>query len=219
MNDQLRVVIVDDDEDIVENLRIILTLKGKMLVVGTANNGEEALNLLKDVEADVALIDLVMPVMNGTQLIRVLNERYPALKKLVFTTFSEEKNIAEAIINGADSYIVKDISDKLIASIKLLMQGQSIFDRKVVNWIRKSIKRPMPEDLIRSEVLFRELTNRELYICGILANGLTNNQIAKELFISEGTVKNYISSIYEKTGIHDRTQLVMALQKSLTIKL
>jgi DNA-binding NarL/FixJ family response regulator len=219
MANKLKVIIVDDDNDIVENLKIILTVKGDINVVGTANNGEEALLLLDEVQADIAIIDLQMPVMSGTQLIRALKVKHPSIKKLVYTTFSEDKDIAEAIINGADSYITKDISDKLLHSIMLLAQGQSIFDRRVVEWLRKCIKQPKSDELISSDVLFKELTNRELYICEILSNGFTNKEIAKQLFISEGTVKNYISSIYDKTGIHDRTQLVIALQKNLTIKL
>ena len=220
MPEKPSVIIVDDDPDIVENLKIILSAKGDINVVGIAHNGEEALLLLEKVRADLALIDLKMPVMSGTQLIRALNEKYPDMKKMVLTTFCEDRDIAEAIINGADSYITKDLSDKLLYAIKLLMQGQSIFDKRVMEWIRRSVRISAASgEAIISEVLFRELTARELYICEILANGFTNCQIAKQLFISEGTVKNYISSIYEKTGIHDRTQLVMALKRNLTIKL
>ena len=219
MTDQLTVIIVDDDRDIVENLRIILNAKDDINVVGSAYNGEEALLLLEAVKADLALIDLKMPVMSGTQLIRALNEKYPAMKKMVLTTFCEDRDIAEAIINGADSYITKDLSDKLIYAIKLLMQGQSIFDKKVVEWIRKSIRQSAADDMISRKVLFNDLTARELYICEILANGYSNSQIAEQLFISEGTVKNYISSIYDKTGIHNRTKLAMVLQQNLIYKL
>ena len=219
MTDKLKVIVVDDDHDIVENLKIILTTKGNIDVVGTAYNGEEALTLLEQVYADLALIDLKMPVMSGTQLIRALSEKYPDMKKMVLTTFCEDKDIAEAIVNGADSYITKDLSDKLLSAIKLLTLGQSIFDRRVVAWIRKSIKLSASSETIMSKVIFKELNARELYICEIMANGYTNDQIAQQLFISEGTVKNYISSIYEKTGIHNRTQLVMALNQNLTIKL
>ena len=219
MTDNLRVIIVDDDNDIVENLKIVLAAKGDIEVVGTANNGEEALLLLENVKADLALVDLKMPVMSGTQLIRALSEKYPAMKKLVLTTFCDDRDIAEAIVNGADSYITKDLSDKLMSSIKLLRQGQCIFDRRVLEWIRKSVRKASSDGAISSDVLFKELTARELFICGIIAEGFTNSEIAKQLFITEGTVKNYISSIYEKTGIHNRTQLVMALQNNLTIRL
>jgi len=219
MTDKPTVIIVDDDHDIVDNLKIILEKKGGFTVVGTAYNGEEALLTLEEVQADIALIDLQMPVMSGIQLICILNEKYPAMKKMVLTTFCEERDIAEAIVNGADSYITKDLSDKVINALKLLIQGQSIFDKRVVDWIRRNIRQIETDKMINKKLLFKTLTAREHSICALLASGCTNGQIAKDLFISEGTVRNYMSSIYEKTGIRDRIQLVMALKSNLTIKL
>ncbi|MDR2711846.1 MAG: response regulator transcription factor [Clostridiales bacterium] len=219
MTDKPTVIIVDDEHDMVDNLKIILEKKGGFDVVGTAYNGEEALLLLEEIQADIALIDLKMPVMGGIQLIRILNEKYPAMKKMVLTTFCAERDIAEAIVNGADSYILKDLSSKVIHALKLLMQGQSIFDKRVVDWIRGNIRQIETDKTISKKILFKSLTAREYSICVLLANGYTNGQIAKELFISEGTVRNYMSSIYEKIGIRDRIQLVMTLKDSLTIKL
>jgi len=220
MTDKPTVIIVDDDPDIVDNLKIILEIRGGFTVVGTAYNGEEALLLLQEIQADLALIDLQMPPgMGGIQLIRIINEKYPAMKKVVLTTFCEERDIAEAIVNGADSYILKDLSDKLIHALKLLMQGQSIFDKRVVDWIRRNIRQVATDKVISKKILFEALTAREHSICWLLQKGYTNKQIAQQLFISEGTVRNYMSSIYEKTGIRERIQLVMALKKNLTIKL
>lgn len=217
--DKLKVFVVDDEKDARENLEVILTMRGNFDVVGTASNGEEALAALEVVDADIAVIDLCMPVMSGAQLIRVLKAKYPEMKKLVFTAHFDEKNFAEAIINGADAYIIKGIAAKLLDAINLLMHGQSIFDSRVVEWIRKSIVQPAEGEIISSEILFNKLAYREISVCEKLADGLSNAEIAKELFIAESTVRNYISSIYGKTGIHDRAALAVALQKSLRIRL
>ncbi|MCL1872604.1 MAG: response regulator transcription factor [Clostridiales bacterium] len=218
MIDKQTIIVVDDDHDIVENLKIILEKRGGFEVVGTAYNGKEALLLLEEIQADLMLIDLEMPVMNGIQLICDLNGKYPFMKKMVLTTFCGEKDIAEAIISGADSYITKDLSDKLIHAIKLLLQGQSIFDRRVLKWIRKIARQTNEDAPISKKILFENMTLRERQTCRLLASGCTNSQIAEKLFIAEGTVRNYMSSIYEKTGISDRIQLVMALKKDLPIE-
>ena len=219
MKDEVRVLLVDDDVDFIENLKLLLTLKGKFDVVGTATSGGEALEVLKRTYADIAVIDLMMPGMSGLLLTRILNEKYPLMKKLVFTTFSDEKNIAEAIVNGADTYLVKGSPSKLIESINLLMMDQSIFDKKVVDWIRKNLAKTPSQDTIECDKLFQVLSETELAICEPLSEGYTNAQIAKALSFSEGTVKNAISSIFMKTGIDNRTKLASAMQKSLTVKL
>ena len=200
-----KVLLVDDEEMLLDSLEIILSLND-MEIVGKAHDGNECLDLLKSVSCDIALVDLNMKGMGGIELIGHLKKKYPDIRILVLTTFYDDNNITEAISNGADGYLLKDSGkDAILGAISQLMKGVSVLDPKVM----QRLTAMMSKNDNRS--LYDELTEREREIASLLAEGLTNRQIADKLFISEGTVKNYISNIYDKTGIHDRVKLVVAL--------
>lgn len=200
-----RVLLVDDENMLLDSLEIILSVND-MEIVGKAHDGHEALKILKDTECDVALVDLNMKGMGGIELIGHMKKEYPSIKILVLTTFYDDKNITDAISNGADGYLLKDSGkDAILGAVSQLMSGVSVLDPKVMSRLTSLMTKNTSDDL------FVEMTEREREIAGLLAEGLTNRQIADKLYISEGTVKNYISSIYDKTGIHDRVKLVVAL--------
>lgn len=200
-----KVLLVDDEEMLLDSLEIILSLND-MEIVGKAHDGNECLEVLKKVSCDIALVDLNMKGMGGIELIGHLKKKYPDIRILVLTTFYDDNNITEAISNGADGYLLKDSGkDAILGAISQLMNGVSVLDPKVMQRLTAMMSKN------NNKSLYDELTEREREIASLLVEGLSNKQIADRLFISEGTVKNYISSIYDKTGIHDRVKLVVAL--------
>lgn len=203
----IKVLLVDDETMLLESLEVILTLND-MEVVGKAHDGNEALEILKKQSCDIALVDLNMKGMGGIELIGHLKKKYPDLKILVLTTFYDDKNITDAISRGAHGYLLKDSGkDAILGAVGQLMSGVSVLDPKVLQRLTALMNKNQTPDLLD------EMTGREREIATLLAEGLTNKQIADKLYISEGTVKNYISNIYDKTGIHDRVKLVVALSQ------
>ena len=171
---------------------------------------------------DVMLIDLNMPVMGGIELISEVKKKKSDIKIVVLTTFYDNDNISQALKNGADGYILKDSGkDAIINAISQAVNGNGVLDHKVMQKLtgmlanndeKEEKHKSMDNEKINSSVS-EILTSRELEIAKLIADGLTNSQIASVLFISEGTVKNYVSNIYDKTNIHDRAKLVVYLRE------
>ena len=200
-----KVLLVDDENMLLDSLEIILSVND-MEITGKAHDGREALDILREKECDIALVDLNMKGMGGIELIGHMKRMYPGVRILVLTTFYDDKNITDAISSGADGYLLKDSGkDAILGAVSQLMSGVNVLDPKVMARLTSLMNKNTSDDL------YVEMTEREREIAGLLAEGLTNRQIADKLYISEGTVKNYISSIYDKTGIHDRVKLVVAL--------
>ncbi|MBR5420965.1 MAG: response regulator transcription factor [Lachnospiraceae bacterium] len=200
-----RVLLVDDENMLLDSLEIILSVNDYE-IIGKAHDGHEALDILRSAACDIALVDLNMKGMGGIELIGHMKRMYPDVKILVLTTFYDDKNITDAISNGADGYLLKDSGkDAILGAVGQLMHGVSVLDPKVMMRLTSLMNKNSTPDLCE------EMTEREREIATLLTEGLTNRQIADKLYISEGTVKNYISSIYDKTGIHDRVKLVVAL--------
>lgn len=211
---KLRVMLVDDEPLLLESLEIILSLNG-MEIVGMAHEGREALEILKEVTCDLALVDLNMKGMGGIELILHMKEIYPHIKILVLTTFYDDKNITQAIANGADGYLLKDSGkNAILGAIEQVMGGRNVIDSKVMQRLAVLMSQSLEglDTEVKGLNLPGGITSREEEICTLLVQGFTNKQIAEKLYISEGTVKNYISSIYDKTGIHDRAKLIVAIK-------
>ena len=207
-----RILLVDDEPLLLDSLEIILSMNG-MEIVGKAKDGTEALRFLETVTCDLALVDLNMKGMGGIELIEKLRGKYPAVKILVLTTFYDDTNITKAIANGADGYLLKDSGkDAILGAIEQILSGRNVIDHKVMLRLAALMGAKEPQKESQREELAPDMTEREKEICTLLAEGLTNRQIAEQLYISEGTVKNYISSIYDKTGIHDRAKLIVAMK-------
>ncbi len=228
----IRVFLIDDEELLTESMEIILTVKGQMAVVGIAKDGKEALQKLEQVTADIALVDLNMKGMGGIELIPKLKERYPNMKLLVLTTFYDNHYITEALAGGADGYLLKDSAgDTIIKAIHQLLAGQSVLAGKVLEALTRMMAgqggngvaeaggggaghmdNVTKQEKLTDAKLPKDLTPRELEICGLLTKGYSNTELAKELYLAEGTVKNYMMNIYDKFDIHDRTALVLFLK-------
>ena len=221
-----KILLVDDEALLLESLEIILTMSGEHTVLGKAANGVEALSLLQKEEPDVMLLDLNMPGMGGIELIPKVKAEYPDVKILVLTTFYDEKNIASAIAGGATGYLLKDSGkDAILSAVDQAVKGQSVLDRKVMEKLNamlasgSSVNAPSDasmekkmDDSEKVDISTFGITEREKEICRLICEGCTNAQIASILFISEGTVKNYVSNIYDKLDEHDRTKLVLKLR-------
>ena len=226
----VRVFLVDDEELLTESMEIILSVKGQMDVVGVAKDGKEALERLQETTADIALVDLNMKGMGGIELIPKLKELYPEMKVLVLTTFYDDHYITEALAGGADGYLLKDSSgDTIIKAIHQLLAGQSVLAGKVLEALSRMMVQgehresepaegdgKVTEKKPDKRMLPKDLTARELEICGLLTKGYSNSELAKELFLAEGTVKNYMMSLYDKFDIHDRTALVLFLKEMIS---
>lgn len=209
---KIQVLLVDDEPLLLESLEIILTFH-QMEIIGKAHDGQEALQILADSRCDLVLVDLNMKGMGGIELISHIKKDYPDIKILVLTTFYDDKHVTQAIGGGADGYLLKDSGkDAILGAIEQIMGGRDVIDHKVMTRLAALMSAASKQaGEIREPSLLAGMTDREQEICSLLAQGLTNRQIAEALFISEGTVKNYISGIYEKTGIHDRAKLIVAM--------
>lgn len=202
-----KVILVDDEPLLLESLEIILSMNG-MEITGMAHDGSEALSMLMDRQCDIALVDLNMKGMGGIELIEKIKKAYNNVKILVLTTFYDDKYITKAIANGADGYLLKDSGKAaILGAIEQIMQGRNVIDSKVMERIALLMNRKA-----ENQAIYENFTDREKEICSLLSKGFTNKQIAEKLYISEGTVKNHISSIYDKTGIHDRAKLIVELK-------
>ena len=215
-----KILLVDDENLLLDSLEIILSLNG-MEIVGKANDGYEALDILAETQCDIALVDINMKGMGGIELIGHMKEKHKDVKILVLTTFYDDDNITKAITGGADGYLLKDSGkDTILGAVNQIMGGVTVLDQKVMIRLTQLMSgaKMAPDSGSSSsstlENLAQDITEREKEICTLLVEGLTNKQIAQRLYISEGTVKNYISNIYDKTGIHDRVKLIVALKDS-----
>lgn len=207
-----KVLLVDDEKLLTDSLEIILSFNN-MEIAGKAGDGNEALQILeeKNISCDIALVDLNMKGMGGIELIRIMKERFPQIKILVLTTFYDDKYITEAISSGADGYLLKDSGkDAILGAITQILSGITVLDKKVMARLSELMADNFGKN---NKDISDELTDRENEICYLMVEGLSNKQIADRLYISEGTVKNYISNIYDKTGIHDRVKLIVELRK------
>ena len=222
----VKILLVDDEPLLLESLEIILTMSGDYKVCGKAGNGVEALDLLSQDVPDVMLVDLNMPGMGGIELIPKVRSEHPDIKIIVLTTFYDEKSIASAIAGGASGYLLKDSGkDAILNAVEQAIKGQSVLDIKVMqklNAMMASGTSLQEEGNGKSggasntasgkDLSEYGLTEREKEICRLICEGCTNAQIASILYISEGTVKNYVSTIYDKFNEHDRTRLVLKLK-------
>jgi DNA-binding NarL/FixJ family response regulator len=210
----IRVLICDDQVIVCEGLQAILSTAPDVEVVGIAHDGAQAVDAIPGARPDVVLMDLKMPVMNGVQATRLIRERYPAVRVLVLTTYDADEWVFDAIRGGAAGYLLKDTPrERLIEAIRDTVAGKTHVDPAVAGKLFAQVAaRGAPVDTS----IAKDLSEREREVLGLLARGLTNAQIAKRLYLSEGTVRNYVSSILAKLGVPDRTQAaVLALRYGL----
>lgn len=207
---KIKVMLVDDQVLLREGLKTIINLQDTMEVALEASNGREAIELLKSKPIDVILMDIRMPELNGIEATSKIKESYPDISIIVLTTFNEEELIVDALASGADGYLLKDIDAKrLIAAVQDAYDGDILLPSKVAAMLARRLSGKGKSHSNKSEGTgaIDELTDRELEIGKLISNGMTNRQIANTLYLSEGTVKNYISEIYKKLGTNNRTKV------------
>lgn len=198
----MRIIVVDDDKIVVKSLETILSAMN-FEVVGHAYNGKDALELFKQIKPDVCLMDIRMDGYDGIWATEKIIETDKEAKILLLTTFSEEDYIKEGVKKGAKGYILKDNFDELKSAIETVYNGNMVFDPDVYKIAINIKKGEIPENL----------TDREGEILELIADGKNNKEIGEILFLSEGTVRNHVSSILLKTNSRDRTELAVKYLK------
>lgn len=208
--EKIKVIIADDQKILAQGLEMLLSLEEDIEVIGIVNNGQEVLDKMKTTMPHVILMDIQMPVLNGVECTKLVLEKYPTVKILILTTFDDNEYIEQALHNGASGYMLKDLTaEKLSAAIRDVYHGNTVMDKKITEKIISNITKNNTSSISNLVTDSGEaLTPRETEILKLLAEGLTNQEIAAKLYLSEGTVKNYITVLYDKTVIKGRTKLM-----------
>lgn len=196
----IRVLLVDDQSLIRQGLRALLELESELEVVGEAENGQAAIDLIKPLQPDVVLMDIRMPVMDGVAATREICQKFPQIKILVLTTFDDDEYVKAAVSYGAMGYLLKDTpSEELATAIRAVHKGYTHLGPGIV----KKLLTKLP---LTAPAVLQELTPRELEVLQLIAAGASNKEIAQKLYISEGTVKNHVTNILNRLNLRDRTQ-------------
>jgi DNA-binding NarL/FixJ family response regulator len=207
----IKILIVDDQSLFREALKTLLSTSSDFEIVGDCSNGEEALRMVLQYSPDIVLMDLRMPIMDGVEATRRILQMNKPTRVIVLTTFDDDENVFEALRAGAVGYLLKDVSsDKLAEAIRAANQGEYFLlpsiTAKVVSEFSR-ISKPAPKN--QDAFLPDPLSPREIEIIRLVATGASNKEIAEKLVISEGTVKNHLSSILSKLSVRDRMQAVL----------
>lgn len=205
----MKVLIVDDDALIRESLKILLDLEEDIEVIGTVSNGQEAYRFCQNEKPDVILMDVRMPVMDGVLGTKLIKESFRDVKVIILTTFKDDEYIREAIKNGAEGYILKNQSpDSIIGCLRTVYKGNAVFQKDVADALVSMMEK---EKRKKPDV---ELTPRESEILRLISEGLSNKEISEKLYLSEGTIRNYVTALLEKLELRDRTQLAIYYLKN-----
>lgn len=223
-----RVLVVDDQQLVRDGIASLLRVQHGISVVGTATNGQEALEQAITLQPDVILMDVRMPIMNGVEATIEILRQMPSCHILMLTTFDDDAYVRDALRAGARGYLLKDLpAQDLANAVRAVSQGVYQFDASVIERMIEAYRRPNTSQQSETEERMTSplpktktnatpdspsaagLTNREIEILRLIAAGATNREVADQLVISEGTVKNHLSNIFGRLGLRDRTQAVM----------
>jgi len=198
----IKVFLLDDHEVVRRGIRELLDAEEDLEVVGEAGTAEEALERVPPLHPDVAVLDVRIPDGSGVEVCREIRSAHPEIQCLMFTSFSDDEALFEAIMAGASGYVLKQIrGNDLVKAIRQVANGISLLDPAVTRRVLERLRNPEPED----ERLAR-LTEQERRILELIARGYTNRQIANEIYLAEKTVKNYVSNLLAKLGMERRTE-------------
>ncbi len=207
----IRVLLVDDQALFREGLETLLSVHKDIQVVGQASNGQEAVEVAAKVQPDVVLMDVRMPILDGVRATGLLKNAQPQCRVIVLTTFDDDEYIFDALRRGAVGYLLKDVaSAQLVEAIRAAARGESILEPSVAAKVIAEftrVSRMVPST--QMEQLVEPLSERELEILALIARGASNKEIASQLYIAEGTVKNHVTHILDKLGVRDRTQAAL----------
>ncbi|WP_214825549.1 response regulator [Exiguobacterium algae] len=214
--DQIKLLLVDDQELIRESLAFVLNTDPELIVIDLADNGSSAIQCCETQLPDIVLMDIHMPLLNGIEATKLMKQRWPEVKVIMLTTFNEVNQVVEALSIGAEGYLLKAIHpNDLMAGIKLIHRGGTLLPQHLAQALVQELQTPVSSN--PSSTIDFQLTDREQEVLTCIAIGLSNKQIAEKLFLSQGTVKNYISSIYSKLDVKDRVQAILKAQEEKLI--
>ncbi len=207
----MRIIIVDDDALVTASLKIILEANPDIEVLATGTSGVDAIKLYDAYKPDILLMDIRMEQMDGLEASGKIIAAHPEAKILLLTTFADDEYIVKAIHTGAKGYILKQDFESVAPAITAVYNGQTVFGNEIMNKIPSLLQQ---EDSF--DYLSYNLTEKEFELIRLIADGLNNKEIAEQLYLSEGTVRNYLSSILMKLDLRDRTQLACFYYKNLS---
>jgi DNA-binding NarL/FixJ family response regulator len=220
---EIKLLLADDQDLIRESLHIVLDMDPDIEVVGLAENGRAAVEQCEALQPNVVLMDIHMPVMDGVEATKHIKSRWPNIRVIILTTFQEANFVVEALGAGAEGYLLKAIHPKDLASgIKWVHRGGTLIPQDIAKLLVQQAKNggssagtsaPAPTEALSAKNDAYGLSEREFQVLQCIAAGLNNKEIAEKLFLSEGTVKNYISSIYSKMDVRDRIQAARKAQE------
>ncbi|OPZ91905.1 MAG: Transcriptional regulatory protein DegU [Firmicutes bacterium ADurb.Bin419] len=206
----IKVLLVDDHDLFRDSLKMLIEQDKEICVVACAHNGNEALELCKQHQPDIVLMDILMPDCDGVKGVRLIKENFPDIKVVMLTSLSDEYNISQALMNGADGYLSKNLrGEELIKAIKSTDSGLVAMEQDTLNTLVKKIDSKGLESQKEDKKLDIELSDRERELIRLLVEGLSNKEIASHFKMSEGSVKNNISQLLKRFGLESRVNLVV----------
>ena len=225
---QKSILLIDDDELITMSLEMIISSKEEFKIVGKGHSGREAIDLYEELKPDLVLMDIRMEGMNGLEAAREILKKHPEATILFLTTFSDDEYIIEALKLGVRGYLLKQDYKALDTALTAAINGQSVFGGTIINKLPKLMQGTSAAGLSASDAASlatatlpsfdyaaADITDKEFAVIQLVADGYSNKEIAGKLFLSEGTVRNYLSTILEKLDLRDRTQLAIFYLKNI----
>jgi two-component system, NarL family, response regulator LiaR len=207
----IRILLVDDHMVVRSGLSTVLAVYDDLELVGEAGNGEEAIRLCERLQPDVVLMDLVMPKMDGVTATRTIKERWPRVQVIALTSFKEKEYVEGALKAGANGYLLKNVSaEELVNAIRRAVAGQPSLSPEAVQVLIQKVNEPPPPG--------QDMTEREKEILALMVEGLSNNEIAERIIVSQSTVKFHVSNILSKLGVTGRTEAVVLAVKHHLVK-
>lgn len=200
----IKIIIIDDDFLVTASLKTILEATGKVTVLATGNDGDDAVTLYRRHQPDIVLTDIQMKEKSGLKATEEIRQEFPDAKILLLTTFSDEEYIIQALKLGAKGYLLKQDYETILPALEAVASGQNVFGTEIISKIPELL---LPKTSFDYSIY--DINEKEFGIIQLIADGLSNKEIASKLCLSEGTVRNYLSTILEKLNLRDRTQLAI----------
>ncbi|OAN49012.1 DNA-binding response regulator [Chloroflexus islandicus] len=206
----IRILLVDDQTLVRQGIQTLLDLEEDLTVVGAAANGQQALAMVEQLQPDVVLMDVRMPVMDGVAATREITKRWPQIGVIILTTFDDDEYVIEGLKAGARGYMLKDAdSSEIVEAVRIVARGEALIQPSITRKVLAEFTRLAGGKAPVTPPLAEPLTEREMDVLRGIAAGQSNREIADQLYISEGTVKNHVSNLLAKLAVRDRTQAII----------